>query len=185
MELSRKEKEQLFRNNMALAYSFANRYPQEEREDLAQEGLAALWKAIDSYDETRGMPFSTYAAYIIRRDIGTYRGRKSNRMEALEGEYIDNIEPLHSGRKAEDECISEIISAVNGLPNAAYRLALRYTGLRGHADITQQELAKILGVSREAVAQWVLRAKNRLRSNESLKELLNTLNTEEKETWNV
>ena len=45
--------------------------PKQDRKDILQEGRIGLWKAIQSYDQTRECTFSTFAPICIRRQIQT------------------------------------------------------------------------------------------------------------------
>lgn len=47
----------------------AKKYAPEIYEDLAQEGLMGLLKAIDTYDNSRDVKFSTYANVCIRNNM--------------------------------------------------------------------------------------------------------------------
>ena len=58
--------------NQALAYSLANRYKvtkKEEKEDLNQVAMLGLIKAIDNFDLSFNVNFSTYAVPIILGEI--------------------------------------------------------------------------------------------------------------------
>ncbi|POB12175.1 sigma-70 family RNA polymerase sigma factor [Sulfobacillus sp. hq2] len=66
-------KDILFAANMRLVFFLAHRYPIPDGmtfEDLVQWGAIGLWEAIPRFDPTRGVRFSTYAAFWIRREIG-------------------------------------------------------------------------------------------------------------------
>lgn len=65
----------LIKENEALAYSLVNRYKtnrKEEKEDLNQVALIGLIKAIDNFDLTYSVAFSTYAVPIILGEIKKY-----------------------------------------------------------------------------------------------------------------
>lgn len=61
-----KTREQLFEENMKIAYKVAHNFIQKlnlynEEEDVFQEALIGLWKATESYDESKKIKFSTFA----------------------------------------------------------------------------------------------------------------------------
>lgn len=57
-----------FEDNMGLVWNTINRcFPDHyDDEDLYQEGCIALWKAVQTYDPTLQVRFSTYAESVIR-----------------------------------------------------------------------------------------------------------------------
>ena len=70
-----------------------------EREDLVQEGMIGLMKAIRSFDENRSACFSTFASLCIKRQIITavknYNSeRNRNLNSAMQGEGYSEIEEL-------------------------------------------------------------------------------------------
>lgn len=67
-------KEELFEKNTLMAYKIANRYRTNyinEYEDIKQEALLGLWKACQTFDDSRGC-FSTYAYPCISNTINIY-----------------------------------------------------------------------------------------------------------------
>jgi RNA polymerase primary sigma factor len=64
-------REQMFRANMRLVLSIANRYSNQgiDSEDLISEGNIGLMKAVEYFDPTRGFKFSTYATNWIKQSI--------------------------------------------------------------------------------------------------------------------
>ena len=60
-------------NNRRLAWKIARKYLGHglEWEDLSQEAIAGLVKAVDRFDPHRGVAFSTYATFWIRQSIQT------------------------------------------------------------------------------------------------------------------
>lgn len=70
-----------------------------EREDLVQEGMIGLMKAIRSFDENRSACFSTFASLCIKRQIITavknYNSEKNKNLNsAMQGEGYSEIEEL-------------------------------------------------------------------------------------------
>lgn len=63
-----------FYENEKLVYHVVNRmFPTfVGNEDVIQEGYLGLWKACDTYDESKGTQFSTYACQVIVNDIRMY-----------------------------------------------------------------------------------------------------------------
>lgn len=67
--------EEMFNNNTNLAYKIANKFKDnysDEFEDITQIALEGLWRAVKTYDESKGYKFSTYAYPIIHNTIYMY-----------------------------------------------------------------------------------------------------------------
>jgi RNA polymerase primary sigma factor len=62
---------QVLEGNLGLVFSVARKFhcPTMELEDLVQEGVIGLARAIDLFDADRGLRFSTYAVHWIRQAI--------------------------------------------------------------------------------------------------------------------
>jgi RNA polymerase primary sigma factor len=68
---SRKAAEQLVTSNLRFVVSIAKKYQHLglPLSDLINEGNIGLMNAIDQFDETRGVKFSSYASWLIKRQI--------------------------------------------------------------------------------------------------------------------
>lgn len=70
--LREKCKEVMIVHNVGLAKAVANKYVhlgQFEIEDLASYGIQGIIRALDDWDMTRGLKFSTYATWWVRQSI--------------------------------------------------------------------------------------------------------------------
>lgn len=70
-----------------------------EKEDLVQEGMIGLMKAIRSFDENRSACFSTFASLCIKRQIITavknYNSEKNKNLNAaMQGDGYSELEEL-------------------------------------------------------------------------------------------
>ena len=76
-------REQLVRSNLRLVVNIAKKYANRGMSlgDLIEEGNLGLIKAVDYFDPTRGVRFSTYAAWWIKQSI----------KRAL----LENVQPVH------------------------------------------------------------------------------------------
>jgi RNA polymerase primary sigma factor len=76
-------REQLVRSNLRLVVNIAKRYANRGMSlgDLIEEGNLGLIKAVDYFDPSRGVRFSTYAAWWIKQSI----------KRAL----LENVQPVH------------------------------------------------------------------------------------------
>lgn len=91
-------KETLVEDNMGLVYSIVKRYLNRgyEREDLIQIGSIGLLKAIDKFDPSFGVQFSTYAVPMIvgeikrfMRDDGTVKVSRALKENAMKGKIAN------------------------------------------------------------------------------------------------
>jgi RNA polymerase primary sigma factor len=64
-------KQQMIESNLRLVLSLATRYRGRgvPYEDLVQEGTVGLVRAVEKFDHRRGLKFSTYAVWWIRRSL--------------------------------------------------------------------------------------------------------------------
>src|SRR4051794_31377399 len=64
-------KREMIERNLRLVYSLAHRYRGHEAsyDDLVQEATIGLVRAVEKFDHRRGLKFSTYAVWWIRRSL--------------------------------------------------------------------------------------------------------------------
>lgn len=78
--------EEMFEQNMRLAYKLANKYSvnhAHEIEDIKQIALMGLWKAVLAYDKQRSK-FCTFAVRVILNEINMYLRKNKKRKERQE-----------------------------------------------------------------------------------------------------
>lgn len=71
MQITDEKREMFVKDNLGLVHSCANRFRGRgiEYEDLFSGGCMGLLKAIEAFDDTRGVKFSTYAVPVILGEI--------------------------------------------------------------------------------------------------------------------
>jgi RNA polymerase primary sigma factor len=64
-------KQEMIERNLRLVYSLARKYTGRGAsfDDLVQEGTVGLVRAVEKFDHRRGLKFSTYAVWWIRRSL--------------------------------------------------------------------------------------------------------------------
>tara|TARA_Y100000310_G_scaffold209426_1_gene210053 strand:- start:10103 stop:10963 length:861 start_codon:yes stop_codon:yes gene_type:complete len=143
---------------------------QAEAQDLCQEGLMGIMRAIHRFDVGRGMKFSTYAFHTIRRSMLRYIISKQNRAVKV-NEY--NGEMIHQDQVVQDDkdtCESEVMQqlqlAINGgtvlTEREAKIINLRFP-TNGDKPLTLHDLGKIINLSKERVRQIQDEAREKLR----------------------
>lgn len=77
-----KERSDYIENNLGLVYSIADKLCKTSRvdskEDLIQDGIVGLIVAVDTFDDNRGVKFSTYAYTIIYHEMITSLKKQKN-----------------------------------------------------------------------------------------------------------
>ncbi len=129
-----------------------------DREDLAQEICAQLWRSFGRYDEAR--PFSTWM-YRIALNVAISRARYDGvhnpPTAPIDGEKAALI-PARAAREPDEriEVLNRVIARLDPLNRA---LALLYLEERSY-----QEIADVLGLTKTNVATKISRLKERIRT---------------------
>jgi len=179
---SRQARNLLIEHNLRLVAHIVKKYSQPERdnEDLLSIGTVGLIKAVDSFDEGKGIRLGTYAARCIENELLMFfrAGKKTAKevylydpigtdkegnaislleiIEAEEEDYTDRME-----RKEKLAVLPEFL--IKHLEEREREIiALRY-GLYGGKELTQREIADRLNISRSYVSRIEKKALRKLR----------------------
>lgn len=121
-------KEKFINGNIGLVYIIAKKYVDKNKgmflEDLVQEGMFGLMKAVDKFEYDKGFKFSTYASYWIKDAI--LKGKENGHVRI----------PVH---------VQNEISKLR-------KIKEKYK-LENFSEISQQELLDITGYSPEKLFQ--------------------------------
>ncbi len=162
----------LIEHNLRLVAHIVKKYSSHDKdsEDMLSIGTIGLIKAIDSFDVNKGIKLATYAARCIDNEIlMMMRGDKKQSKDVYlyetigtdkEGNEISLIDVIEANTPDVVEKIStqndvkKIYSNIKDIlsPREYNIIVLRY-GLYGCAEMTQQEIATILGISRSYVSR--------------------------------
>ena len=178
----RAARDTLIRHNLRLVAHVAKKYyaASASQDDLVSIGSIGLIKAVDTFDPARRVRFASYASQCIENEIRMHlrhtrrEGTPLSLQEPLESCSNDSgqltQEPLEGSAQLtladtlpddavmEDDCerrdsILRLRAQVARLPPREARiLTLRY-GLDGGPELTQQAIARRLGISRSYVSQ--------------------------------
>lgn len=163
--------DELIENNMKLAYMLANRYYKKfggtiELDDLCSISLLALTKAARSYDETKGVAFSTFAYVCIKNEIiFYYRSNKKHKSVSLSTETAEDsiLEDIIVNGNSSDEAIQQLeidllYKYINRLPEREKQVILLQ--LQG---MTTKQIGAIFNCSQSRVSQLYYKALYKLR----------------------
>ncbi len=125
-------------------------------DDLMQEGMIGVIKAVDNFDESKDTKFSTYAVYWIKKYILDYIGKESNLPFSEYDENLHNTE--YESLQTSPETIS--IEFPPNFPLLEKEVIIK---LYQH-EFTLSEVAKQLQLPRERVRQVREKALRRLKA---------------------
>ncbi|MBQ8845166.1 MAG: RNA polymerase sporulation sigma factor SigK [Clostridia bacterium] len=164
-------REKLINHNLRLVAHIVKKYANSlEADDLISVGIIGLIKAIDSFDYSKGVQLSTYAARCIDNEILMLirANKKHKNVVSLNNLYsTDNEEndlELMDILAAEDEEVFEqvennimmeklkILIDRNLSGREKDIIELRY-GLGKNKPMTQKDVAKLLGISRSYISR--------------------------------
>jgi len=133
----------------------------EDAEDATSEVFLRVRAALNGYD--RSVPFGAWASSIATNHCLDRLRRRSREIRLFDAEPIDDAATA-AGPSPLEELMAEeergtLLRALAALPDR-YRVPI---ALRYHAELTYAEIADRLGLTREAVAVNLFRAKQKLR----------------------
>jgi RNA polymerase sigma-B factor len=158
--------EALVCEHLALVRTIARRFGRDadQRDDLVQEGVVGLLKAIRRFDPGRNVPFPAYAT------------------TAVTGEIRHHLRDRASCVRAPESAVAEVVPLEDDVPTAAsdfgrsearvelgQRLSClgprerEVVYLRFFADLTQDEIARRVGISQMHVSRLLRRALEQMR----------------------
>ena len=174
-------KQILIEHNLRLVVFIARRFENTgvNLEDLISIGTIGLIKAIGTYRMDRNIKLATYASRCIENEILMYiRKISSQKAEVSLDEPInmdyDGNELLLSDilgtdedmimRPLEDDVDLDILRrAVQELPKREREIVTMRFGLEGHQELTQKEVAHIMGISQSYISRLEKKIMNRLK----------------------
>lgn len=171
----------LIEHNLRLVVYIARRFENTgvNLEDLISIGTIGLIKAIGSFDPYKSIKLATYASRCIENEILMYlRKRSAHRTE------ISIDEPLNTDWDGNELLLSDILGtdgeeimkpieddvertllmeAVGRLGERERSIILMRFGLDGYEELTQKEVADLLGISQSYISRLEKRIILRLR----------------------
>ena len=174
-------KQLLIERNLRLVVFIARRFENTgiNLEDMISIGTIGLIKAVDTYRCDRNIKLATYASRCIENEILMYIRKISNQKtevsldEPINMDY-DGNELLLSDilgteedmilRPMEDAVDLQLLrEAVRELPDREQEIVCMRFGLQGRKELTQKEVAQILGISQSYISRLEKRIMQKLR----------------------
>ena len=175
-------REQLILHNMRLVAHVTKKYSvnEDESEELISIGTVGLIKAVSSFKADYGSRCSTYAIRRIENEILMYyRSKKKTKSDVSlfepigtdkEGNQIQLMDVIEnddidvSNNILKNESIDKLNKYIKEvLSEREYYILVQRYGLLGHEEMTQRQIAKILGISRSYVSRIEKRALDKLK----------------------
>ena len=175
-------REQLILHNMRLVAHVTKKYSvnEDESEELISIGTVGLIKALSSFKADYGSRFATYAIRCIENEILMYyRSKKKTKSDVSlfepigtdkEGNQIQLMDVIEnddidvSNNILKNESIDKLNKYIKEvLSEREYYILVQRYGLLGHEEMTQRQIAKILGISRSYVSRIEKRALDKLK----------------------
>lgn len=152
-----------------LVHKIVNKYawmsPQHSREDLVQEGLIGIVKAIETFNPDRGTRFMTWVYPQVR---GAVQGvaRKDNRMPKYplsleQSDWSKNLEDPNQYELQDEYAVNLVkkivIAGCGSVDSKRAQIVCDRYGLLGREPMRQGEVAKKYGMTKQAINSHIAR----------------------------
>ncbi len=174
-------KERLIEHNLHLVVYIARRFENTgvNLEDLISIGTIGLIKAIGTYRRDKNIKLATYASRCIENEILMHIRKIANQKTEVSLE-----EPINMDGEGNELLLSDILGteedvvfrgleedvdlmllrqALQRLPQREKEIVTMRYGLEGRQELTQKEVAKVMGISQSYISRLEKRIMLRLR----------------------
>ena len=174
-------KQRLIEHNLRLVVYIARRFENTgiNLEDLISIGTIGLIKSINTYRRDKNIKLATYASRCIENEILMYI-----RKTAAQKAEVSLDEPINMDYDGNELLLSDILGtdedqiyrpmeddvdlcvlrqALSELPNREQEIISMRYGLGGYQEMTQKEVAQLLGISQSYISRLEKRIMLRLR----------------------
>ena len=182
LELGDKDAKQLLiEHNLRLVVYIARRFENTgiNLEDLISIGTIGLIKSINTYRRDKNIKLATYASRCIENEILMHI-----RKTAVQKAEVSLDEPINMDYDGNELLLSDILGtdedqiyrpleddvdlcvlrqALSELPSREREIVLMRYGLYGHKEMTQKEVAQLMGISQSYISRLEKRIMLRLR----------------------
>ncbi len=164
---------QIIEANLRLVFSIAKRYAgvgSAAFDEFMGEGHVTLMRAVEKFDFSRGVKFSTYATWAIVNGCNALLKKQSTLQRQQFSHSADGIEdivPDHRVTAGEEQKVQDLRQIVGelllGLNSRERAIIEARFGFEFRQSPTLKELGDDLGISKERVRQLQQRALQKLR----------------------
>ena len=178
-------KSKLVEHNLRLVGYIARKFANTgvDADDLISVGTIGLIKAINSFKTDKNIKLATYASRCIENEILMYL----RRMVRLKSE-VSFDEPLNTDWEGNELLLSDILGtdsdtvykdiemsvekqllrdALKKLPEREQKIMYMRFGLAGHEEMTQKDVADLLGISQSYISRLEKKIISRLKNEMS------------------
>jgi RNA polymerase sigma factor (sigma-70 family) len=165
---------QIIEANLRLVFSLAKRYASvgsSAFDEFMGEGHVTLMRAVEKFDFSRGVKFSTYATWAVVNGCNALLKKQSSANRQAFCQSIDGVEDYiadHRVTAGEERSVQELRRAVGelllGLNSRERAIIEARFGFDLNQSPTLKELGEGLGISKERVRQLQQRALEKLRT---------------------
>ena len=178
-------KSKLVEHNLRLVVYIARKFDNTgvDADDLISVGTIGLIKAINSFKTDKNIKLATYASRCIENEILMYL----RRMVRLKSE-VSFDEPLNTDWEGNELLLSDILGtdsdtvykdietsvekqllrdALKKLPEREQKIMYMRIGLAGHEEMTQKDVADLLGISQSYISRLEKKIISRLKNEMS------------------
>ena len=178
-------REKLIVHNLRLVVYIARKFDNTgvDADDLISVGTIGLIKAINSFKTDKNIKLATYASRCIENEILMYL----RRMVRLKSE-VSFDEPLNTDWEGNELLLSDILGtdsdtvykdietsvekqllrdALKKLPEREQKIMYMRFGLAGHEEMTQKDVADLLGISQSYISRLEKKIISRLKNEMS------------------
>ena len=174
-------KQRLIEHNLRLVVFIARRFENTgvNLEDLISIGTIGLIKAIGTYRRDKNIKLATYASRCIENEILMYLRKIANQKteisldEPINMDYDGNELLLSDILGTEEDTVTSALEddvdlcllrqALLQLPGREREIIYMRFGLEGHRELTQKEVAQVMGISQSYISRLEKRIMHKLR----------------------
>jgi len=165
---------QIIEANLRLVFSLAKRYASvgsSAFDEFMGEGHVTLMRAVEKFDFSRGVKFSTYATWAVVNGCNALLKKQSSANRQAFCQSVDGVEDCvadHRVTAGEERSVQDLRRAVGelllGLNSRERAIIEARFGFDLNQSPTLKELGEGLGISKERVRQLQQRALEKLRA---------------------